>query len=231
MENYLYLYSVIKLDSLAPEITQVILTPEKNILAYHAGQYVAVSHLNHSTSYLSIACAPKINRQLEFQVHHPVINAAACDLINIAKEKQQWLLQGPYGHCSAEKLYSHKPIIFIARNTGFASIKAVIEVLVQRKNFLPINFYWCVPSEREIYLPELITRWTKEGINFTPIYTKIFPDHLLANQYLIKEIQKDHSNISSYQIYVSGPKKFVANIYQALKVVGLRTENFFSDLF
>lgn len=229
--NDLYAYHIKEIYSFGQSTSQFILIPDNKILAYEAGQYVEVAHDDASFSFLSIACAPAQDKHLEFHLYHPHYNKTALDLLHIAQEKKVWRLRGPYGECTVSNLHPTHPIIFIAHNTGFASIKAVIEALLLSRTPIPIYFYWCLPNQSYLYLQDTLEEWQKQGVKCSTIFTDMFRDYDEANQYLLqKYILSEHQDFAHSQAYVSGPKSFVATILDTLKKKGLNETLFFSDL-
>lgn len=222
-----FAYQVTRVQPLSEQVSQFFLSPEKMPgLIYAAGQYISVIHHDGRISYLSIACAPRIDNQLEFHVFHPSENALAQDLLHQAQTDKRWLLEGPFGECTADKLQTQRPIIFLARGTGFAPIKAVIEALTNQKNSPPIYLYWFIPQETHFYLVDLLEAWEKKLTNFSY--------DLLADQVYgevsFKRIAEQHKDFSNTFVYASGSMQFVHTAFAALQPHGLQRELFMSDV-
>lgn len=216
-------YQVIHQESFSQNITQIILqAPDKVHLHYQAGQYVKVLHENDLVSPMSIACAPFDLSVIELHLFHPQQNLSAHNLLRLVKEKKQLVLQGPYGKCTAARFSLDKPIIFIARNTGFAPIKAIMEEFLQIRNLPDIYFYWCANDSAELYLESLVSSWAREMKNFH--YTPVF------NASVETFIFKNHPDLSNYQTYVVEAYDVTTRLLAIFMQHGLTKENFYSDI-
>ena len=74
-------------------------------------------------------------------------NDKAWNIYHRIKEKQDFILRGPYGRCTLRYMAANRPIIFIARGTGFSPVKAVIEALIQQPTYPSIHFYCKIQGE------------------------------------------------------------------------------------
>lgn len=216
---------VISIKPLTECIAQIGVKPQ-TVFTYEPGQYIEVVH-SEQHAYLSIANAPHDN-QLEFHLFHAASNAKAQTLLQLAQHKKQWIIKGPYGTCTAKHLNKRKPIIFLARGTGFAPIKAVIEALLAQQTTMPIYLYWSVKTKVDLYLLNVIEAWEKQNnqFHFSPILTEETGSHIPPSVIL-----KQHPDLSNYQVYVSGPKPLVMTAYHDFSSQGLQREWFFSDIF
>lgn len=228
-----FTYQIIETNTLAANVSQIILSPMHKPLSYEAGQYAHVYHQDLSFSPLSIACAPKDNNLLEFHLFHSPQNFKAQEILQIAHQKKTWQLSGPYGVCTASRLLKvNKPIIFVARGTGFAPIKAVIEVLTAFPHCPPMHLYWSAATTEDFYLTELISTSVKQGnFSYTQVLTSQRSDqiHFLPHP-LQEKILQDHKDLSRHQVYVGGSRPLVHAIFQALHEAGMYKELFYSDV-
>lgn len=224
-------YEVQSIHSLAPLVSQIFLRPRSSVLYYEAGQYIEVVHQDQSTSPLSIACMPNKNAELEFHLFHPPENHQALDLLRMAKEEKRWTILGPSGHCGVDRLHLDKPIIFIARGTGFAPIKAVIEALLNASFKLSIELYWSVAKQSHFYLLDEIAKWqtTYANFNFIPVLTKEKVDE--SSLSVEQLVLHNHPDLSSHQVYAAASRAFIYSLFYSLQKHGLQQEFFYSDVF
>lgn len=221
-------YLVSSISSVAPAVSQIILRPKQSpALSYQAGQYIEVMHGEGALSPLSIACAPNSSETLEFHLFHTEQNLKANELLRLAQEEKEWTLKGPQGYCTVDRLQSKKPIIFLARGTGFAPIKAVMEALLPRHDMLPIHFYWSVKTQEDLYLLELLEKWeqTLPGFTFVPVRTQETGSHVLP-----QVILRAHPDLTNYQVYASGPQPLITTAFSDFVEKGLHKDAFYSDL-
>lgn len=231
----MYIYDIVRMEALTSQVTAIHLLPSTTALNYIAGQYVNVLHKDKRVSPLSIACSPKENHELEFQLYHPPENHKAQDLLKIAREEKKWQLEGPFGTCTSTRIINTKPLILIARGSAFSPVKAIIEALFISSPDLPIHFYWSVATQEDFYLLPLIETWRSQFANFifTPVVSKIDDATIstTATNALPEIILRDHQDLSASQVYASGPRVLVHALFYALQKQGLQQAYFYSDMF
>lgn len=221
-------YSLVSLSSLAESVSQIIVKPASlPALHYQAGQYVEVMQAEGYLSPLSIACAPRVNHTLEFHLFHTEQNQKANELLRLLQDEKAWRLKGPEGQCTVDRLKSDKPIIFLARGTGFAPIKAVIEALLEAHTLPPMHFYWSVKTRHDLYLLDLLAQWevTIPGFMFIPVLTQETGSHVLP-----QVILHAHPDLTPYQVYASGPQPLITTAFSDFVQQGLSRDAFYSDL-
>lgn len=226
----MFTYSVIQLQPLAEHISQIILEP-KNVsasLSYEAGQYIEVLHADQHASPLSIACAPNTNQRLEFHLYHPHDNLNAQNLLQMAQQQKEWHIRGPYGRCTTARLEKNKPIIFLAYGTAFAPVKAVIEGLLQTKDYPPMHIFWSGTRRSDIYMTHLLETWVNEVPDF--MFTPVFIRDMSVPVALHELVLRDYTDLQSSQVYAAGPGHIIAKEFAALSAHGLVRERFYSDV-
>lgn len=230
------IYEVREYKLLTPRVAQVFLSAKSGSpLQYEAGQYIKLVHPDGSTSPFSIANAPQVSSNLELHLLFLKENRKACDIFQHVKEKKELRLRGPYGHCTLSHMQPDKPIIFIARGTGFSPVKAVIEALALQSSCPPIHFYWSAPGWRDLYLRELIDRWLRQlrDFRFTAVLTREylpFPEEVKYGS-ASELVLQDYPDLSAHQVYMSGPQRMVYSTFEAFQERGLVREHFYSDVF
>lgn len=226
-----FTYDVVQLHTLVGEVSQILLMPStQSVLSYEAGQYVNVHHHDHSVSPLSIACAPSGTHSLEFHLFHPLENRQSRDLLRMAQDDKSWKLSGPFGHCTMACLNPLMPVIFIARGTGFASVKAMIEALSKAPRRSPMYFYWSMPLRDDFYMKDLLEQWRRQIENFD--FTLLSRDqHADKTESLCEVLLRDRGDLSDFQVYASGSPAFVNAAFSSLSARGLKRDFYHSDVF
>lgn len=219
------------IQPLTDSVSQLLVQAENSALpAYEAGQYMNVLHDDQSISPLSIAGAPRADNLMEFHLAHPAHNLPALDLLRQAREKKIWRMEGPFGKCTADRLRADRPVILVARGTGFAPVKAVIEAMMRLPVYPPLSFYWSAARRADFYMVNLLTQWSRQVPDFA--YTLVDQDTETARPaMLIQKILQDHPDFSHKQVYASGSSQFIYAVFPELHFRGLQTEFFFSDVF
>lgn len=225
-------YDVIEVKSFSDQITQLLLRPEnRSHLVYQAGQYLEVMHADGSASPLSIATAPQENFQIELHLSHPSDNLPAQAILRMIAIEKKLRIRGPYGVCTAGKLYGDRPIIFLARGTGFAPIKAMIEELIKFKKYPRMHFFWSVSSPDEFYFSDLLAEWMREikNFSFTPVLSRPYAGWNGKTGRLQDVILSEYPDMTRALVYASGPESMVREVWGILQQAGLMRERFFSD--
>lgn len=216
--------------SLTASIAQIFLCcVGSQPLVYEAGQYIKIVHAGLSTYPFSIASAPHV--PFELHLHHPKENIIAREILQQITEQKQLTIRGPYGSCTASRIALSRPVIFLARGTGFAPIKAVIEALIDRPDCPPIHLYWSAAGWQELYMRELVEVWVKthSNFNYTAVLTREYIESVRFGS-AAQIILQDYPDLSGYQVYASGPQAMIYPALYAFQQHGLAREWFYSDV-
>ena len=174
------LYKIKQYRHLTPHVVQIFIQDEfLSPFIYQPGQYIKIFHPDQTLSPFSIANAPLMDGTLELHLFHSKENTKAKEMMSLVREKKELIIRGPYGKCTANHLVLDRPILFLARGTGFAPIKAIVEALSKHERYPAMHLYWAVGGWRELYLYDLVERWvqTLNNFRFTAVLTREYlPD-------------------------------------------------------
>ncbi len=229
-----FTYQLVSLESISNEVTRIFLKPsEQSHFSWQAGQYIKILHENGDISPLSIANAPTKSTLIELHLTHTADNSQAHDILRTLTHEKKLILRGPYGSCTPEKFQHAKRIIFLARGSGFAPIKAMIEAMAMTQNHPPIELYWSATSPDEFYMLALLNRWEADIKNFswTPILSRPHTNWQGKTGLLQHILLENNSDIGNSAIYISAPYTVVYDVADALTAKGLSRETIFSDVF
>ena len=209
---------------------------------FYAGQYLALNFADREEpSFFSIASRPGL-RTLTLHIQADPHLQTALDIISILQTRMQHKetvsVSLPYGVACLESL-PNKPLILIAAGTGFAQMKAIVEHL-QFLNFPhEVSLYWGVRKSEDLYMDMLASTWEKGHKNF--FYHSIIADlesaletetgkNIEHHNQLSDAVLKDHTNLHSSMVFVSGSPRLVFATRAALMEQGLPANQFFSDV-
>lgn len=229
-----FIYDVMSVESISKEITRIMLHPSNDIhLFYEAGQYIKIIHANGDISPLSIANAPRDDFLIELHLTHPPDNLQAQDILHVIANEKKLVFRGPYGSCTARELFQGKSVIFLARGTGFAPIKAMIEEKIKDNIHVNIHFYWSVTSPQEFYLQELLDQWQRsiKHFSFTPLLSRPHADWQGKTGWLQESVLQDYPDITKHRIFVSAPEPIVHDVLHVFERAGLPRKYYYSDVF
>ena len=148
------------------------------------------------------------------------------------KEKSILRFQGPLGSFVLRE-ESERPMILMGGGTGFAPLKGMIEHAFYLGVKRPIHLYWGVRSKRDLYLPDLPERWAAEheNLQYTPVLSEPDADWTGRTGWVHEAVVADHSDLSGYDVYMSGPPVMIEAARTAFTQSGLSPDHLYSDAF
>jgi CDP-4-dehydro-6-deoxyglucose reductase len=230
---------VAQVKPLTASVLQVFLDlPEP--IHYEAGQYLEVVMADGRQLAFSIANAPLGSRQLELHIRHLPESEVNVKLISEIQSQGALQIVMPFGECTHLSLKPNMPVIFMARGSGFAPIKAIIEQLLTEGSNLPMHLYWGAKNLGDHYLEEIPKNWSEhvETFSYTPVLCPENPAEELSSKWdgragdLIDIIAMDHyPDLESYQVLAAGPFDLIFQAKDVFQRQGLKPENMYSDAF
>lgn len=176
----------------------VLQTPRSSRLRFLAGQGVQLSGEDYF-----IASCPCDDRNLEFHIPQG-------DRLSGLTKGDAVLLQGPSGKFVLKEDTGRQPL-FIAKETGFAPIKSLIEHALALDMFSAILL---LRTPRDAYFSNLCRSWESALDNFR--YTET------------EDISAALPDLEDRDVYVAGPADFVEETKRVLHEKGLADSRFFT---
>jgi CDP-4-dehydro-6-deoxyglucose reductase, E3 len=213
--------------------------PATERLQYLAGQYVEIILRDGSRRSYSMAGAPGLSEHLELHVRHLPGGKFTDAVFGVSgpatKEKDIMRFEGPMGTFFLRE-DSDKPIVMIASGTGFAPIKALME-LIQSKNIVrPVTLYWGGRRPKDLYLHALCEQWSASLPFFTyvPVVSDALPEDGWTGRtgFVHKAVVQDFPELSGYQVYACGAPIVIDSARRELvERCHLLEEEFYADSF
>ena len=225
-------YQIVDYKILKDDIYQVFLLPKKKKIQYHAGQYLKITCDDGIPIPFSIANAPAADGKLELQIKAMVDNPYTTEIIQKINKKSSLQIRGPYGHVMFRS-EPDLPTIFVAGGTGIVPLKAIIEEALAKKDGRVMHLYWGGNTATDLYLSEQMQQLaaTHDNFEFTPIITHADDYWEGATGFVHEIVAQEHNDLSSHQIYASGPTEMVYAAFDAFTAQGLKSQLMFSDTF
>ena len=186
----------------------------------------------------SIASAPKPDGTLELVFRRVEGGRFTTWAFERMKEGDEITAVGPMGEFSL-KSPKDKPLLFVARGTGFAPIKAILEKDLEENPERDAILYWGVTDTDDFFDLDLLEQWVRTKPNFrvvlaarnvSPGFTP--PEGIDFQQgTCYGALEKSDLNIRDRDVYVAGPGKTVKNILAVLDKKGVPKERRFIDSF
>jgi CDP-4-dehydro-6-deoxyglucose reductase len=226
---------VISLRKLSSDVMEMQLKlPETERLQFLAGQYIDIILNDGRHRAFSLANSPSNDAYLELHIRH-VPGGYFTDIVfNEMKEKALLRIEGPHGTFFIRE-DSERPKILIGGGTGFAPLKGMIEQMLEEGVKQPVFLYWGVRAKDDIYHKALAEKWAfqNENIHFIPVLSEPEESDNWEGRtgFVHQAVAEDFSDMSEYDVYLSGPPPMINAAREAFKENGLPDEQIFSDSF
>jgi CDP-4-dehydro-6-deoxyglucose reductase len=222
-------------ELLAPDVMRLFLKlPNNERLQFLAGQYVDILLADGRRRGFSLANPPHADELLELHVRHVPGGVFTDYVFDKMKDKALLRFQGPLGTFFLRE-DSSRPIILMGGGTGFAPLKGMLEHVFHIELDRPLHLYWGARAKVDLYLDELPRRWAAEHPNFR--YTPVLSEPRLEDGWLGRTgwvheaVAADYPDLSSYDVYMSGPPPMIEVAKPAFAARGLPVEQLFYDSF
>lgn len=142
---------VYKLQRLSDDVMSVYFkTPRSQPLSFLAGQHLTIRLNDRLQRNKSIASCPCDGIRPEIHVKFRVGDPFSEYVFNQLKKNDRVCLQGPWGDFTLND-DSNRPLILVAFNTGFASIKSLLEHAIALEKSQSIQLYWLLTPDHQAY--------------------------------------------------------------------------------
>ena len=208
--------------------------PETERLQFLAGQYIDFLLKDGRKRSFSLANAPFNDEYLEFHLRLVSGGLFTEQVFNEMKVKSLVRIEGPHGnfHLHTD---SDRPILLIGGGTGFAPIKGMMEQIIEEGITRPVHIYWGVRAKEDLYHDALAQGWAfkYENISYTPVLSdaKDTDNWDGRTGFVHEAVTDDQQNLSSHDVYMSGPPPMINAAKDAFVKQGLPLEQLYSDSF
>ena len=179
-------------------------------LQFLAGQYVDLITRDGMRRSFSLANPPHDNSLLVLHIRK-VPGGAFTDMVFAGLPlKTLFRIEGPLGGFYLRE-DSDRPVIMMAGGTGIAPVRSMLLHAFESGFDRPIQLYWGVRSERDLYERDLIQSLAADNENLSYVAVLSEPDLGWSgrNGFVHTAVLEDHPDLSSYTIYASGPPPMV----------------------
>ena len=212
--------------------------PEDCMCQFAAGDYVEiwVPGTKWLSRAYSIGNAPRPDGSLEIQLHRIPGGRFSTWAFEQAKVGDTLTARGPVGHFRLRSAME-TPLMFVARGTGFAPIKAMIEQVLMLNAHRDIVLFWGVTDTSDFYHLDLIERWLAGNPNFRCTLTsrtvqsgfKAPSSATFAEGTVYDALAKSGSQFTDRDVYMAGPTKTMQESLRALSAMGVARERIVVD--
>lgn len=209
--------------------------PANQTFRYQAGQYVDVLLRDGARRSYSMASAPRDGQlSMELHIRHLPGGKFTDHVFGAMKEKEILRLEGPFGSFGLQA--GEAPIILLASGTGFAPIKAILEVLQAEASTRPVSLYWGCRTQADLYAEDWIKQalTTLPQLRYVPVLSEPHADEAWAGRtgWVHEAVMQDHPNLAEHQVYACGvPVMVEAAQRDFVAQCALPAQAFFADAF
>jgi CDP-4-dehydro-6-deoxyglucose reductase len=128
-------------------------------------------------------------------------------------------VEGPRGEFVLNE-ESHRPLVFVAAESGFAPIKSLIEHAMALDAVESLHLLWIAAGARGHYLDNLCRSWSDalDDFRYTP---------LTDDETALRQVLRDHPRLADCDVYVAGPAPWASAAEFQLLEHGLPREQLF----
>ncbi len=198
------------LDDLTHDIKLVRIAPENGTpLAFTAGQYA----------------------QVGFHIRRVPGGATSEHVHSVLKVGDKTTLKLPLGSSSLRQHHSG-PILCIAGGSGMAPIKSIVDTALGNGMKQPIQVYFGVRAERDLYLAEHFQALAERHSNliFALVLSKAASAQYRSGL-VTQAVAEDLSDLDGWKAYVAGPPPMVDAAMEMAFARGLHRQDMHADVF
>lgn len=229
---------VAALEDLTHDIKLVRLSiVEGGPFTFAAGQYAAVSFGDLPPRDYSMANVPDRNGQngsgtIEFHIRHVAGGASSAYVAQGLAVGDTVRVKGPYGTSFLREQHTG-PIIAIAGGSGLAPIKSIVETALSLDMRQPMNLYFGVRDERDLYMEEHFAALALRHANlrFVPVLSSPSGATRRRTGFVHEAALADATSLDGAKAYLAGPPIMVEAATRLLEQRGLGRENIHADAF
>jgi len=181
-------------------------TPRTNRLRFLAGQSASLSLAGGISASLPVASCPCDDRNLQFHVRRRAGDAFAERVFGGLPGVESVRVEGPRGTFVLNE-DSHRPIVFIAGESGFAPVKSLIEHAMALDTAETLHLCWITSDRHGRYLDNLCRSWSDalDNFRYTPLTAKDALSDEHALQGLLQPLLQEQPRLADCDVYLAGP--------------------------
>lgn len=224
--------TVRKLDRMTHDIVRLRLSIEAGgPFDFTAGQYAQVSFDGLPPREYSMANRPG-NELLEFHIRQIPDGAVSAFANTKLKVGDTVRVNGPHG-ISYYRAKHNGPIVALAGGSGLAPIKSIVEEALAQGARQPIQLYFGVRDERDLYLIDYFSAMaaTHPNMFFTPVLSEPSVSTPHRTGYLADVVAADFADLDGSKVYLAGPPIMVETCVERVRERGTGSEDCHADAF
>lgn len=212
----------------ADVLSLTLKTPRSQPLQFLAGQHVTLIVNDELSRNKSIASCPCEGHRVEFHVKHRSSDPFSRYIFDRLQKNDRVRLEGPWGNFILDD-ESSRPLIFIAYDTGFASIKSLLEQVIALELPQSVSIYWLVTPNNTPYLVNYCRSIEDalDNFSFYPIAMRESSDWCLGE--VLGKIVDQTAEINQADVYITVPDGLKETVRAVLMRTGVSVDQWRID--
>ncbi len=198
---------------------------------FSAGQYAQVEFAPGLSRHYSMANTPE-EAELVFQIRRMPGGRTSGFVAERLKVGEGVKVSGPLGVSYLREKHSG-PVLLIAGGSGLAPIESILRTLLASGRNEPVQLYFGVRAERDIYHEALLKELAARHANFR--YEVVLSEQSAAagrrNGFVHEAVAADISGLTGYKAYLAGPPPMVEAATELLLASSLPQRDIHADAF
>ncbi|MFJ2366382.1 FAD-binding oxidoreductase [Pseudomonas sp. NPDC087697] len=197
-------------NRLATDILGITLALDTDSFSYRPGQYIDLVLADGARRSFSIASGTCTSKTIDVHVREVTSSQFIANVLETRGKPGCLAIAGPFG----ELYYRGAPevpgsaIILMASGTGFSSIKAIMEALLESGSQHPIYLYWGGRCGADLYLRTWVEQVMKAmpGLSFIPVLSAPEPQDRWTGRSgnVHQAVMADFPDMRNCHIYACG---------------------------
>lgn len=203
---------VLSIDKRSDDVVVLkVQLPASQPFNYYAGQYLEFILKDGRRRSYSMANPPNEDNIVELHIRHLKGGAFTDHVFGAGdtqlKEREIIRVEAPLGSFFLRE-ESDKPIIMLASGTGFAPIKAIVELMQAKAIKRRVMLYWGGRRPKDLYMHELAEEWASRipDFSYIPVISEATAEDDWKGRtgFVHHAVMQDFPNLSSYEVYACG---------------------------
>jgi len=181
-------------------------TPRSNRLRFLAGQSASLALPDGTVASFPVASCPCDDRNLHFHIRRRAGDAFAERVFGGLKGVDAVRIEGPRGAFVLNE-ESHRPLVFVAGESGFAPIKSLIEHAMALDAAESLHLVWIAASAGGHYLDNLCRSWgdALDNFRYTPLTARGALSDEAVQRQLLEPLLRGEPRLADCDVYLAGP--------------------------
>ena len=212
--------------------------PEDCMCEFTPGQYVEiwVPGTDWMSRAYSIANAPSADGSVELQIKRVEGGRLSAWAFDQATVGDVVSARGPLGAFTMRSA-ADRPLVFVARGTGFAPMKALIEQQLRMFPQRQMCLFWGATASGDFYDLDAIAEWLRGDLNLhVTLVARSVDDGFVPPRRaavvtgrVSDAVAASGLDLAGYDGYVAGPRVTVSDAIAGLEARGMATSHIFAD--